>query len=106
MNDGIGQTNTRKVKGFLPHDWTGSNASRIKRVTCSEEHKHNPNFVTRPTYEKGPQGLIKKEERYRVNTHHKITEDAAVYLPMHKKLARHFAQNACDNAMDQFLDLF
>ena len=25
---------------------------------------------------------------------------------MHKKLARHFAQNACDNAMDQFIDLF
>ena len=34
-----------------------------------------------------------------MNTAHKLADDQAVHLPMRRKLARHLANNACENAM-------
>ena len=55
---------------------------------------------------KNSYGLITEEEQFRVNTEHKLTEEQAVFLPMHRKLSRYFAQNICDQEIDKFVDLF
>ena len=68
-------------------------------------HARNLNF-NRKKYQFGQYGILSKEEQYEVNTEHKLTDDLAVNLPMVRKLARHFAQNAADNAIGKFMDLF
>ena len=50
--------------------------------------------------------MMSKDESYRVNTSHRLTEHNAVQLPMNRKLKKHFAQNACDSAMEKLVDLF
>mmetsp|Transcript_38282 Transcript_38282/g.50213 ORF Transcript_38282/g.50213 Transcript_38282/m.50213 type:complete len:84 (+) Transcript_38282:229-480(+) len=36
---------------------------------------------------------------FRVNPKHRITEEKALSLPMHRKLRMHFAENACKQAL-------
>lgn len=40
-----------------------------------------------------------------MKTSHKLTDDQAVHLPMRRKLARHLANNACENAMKRLYNL-
>ena len=35
-----------------------------------------------------------------------MTEDQAVSLPIQRRLAKHFAQEACDNSVESLLELF
>ena len=57
------------------------------------------------SYSNGPYGLLTTKEQYTVNTEHRLVEDQAVSLPMTKKLARHFANNASDHAIEQLAHL-
>ena len=89
MNGGIGQrsgSSNKTNRGFLPWDFFLPK----RKLTCSTEHKKNPNFA-KPNYATGQYGPLQDDELYRVNTKHKCTEDQALSLPMHRKLARHFA---------------
>lgn len=105
FKDGIGQSGYKTNRGFLkPDSLIKKNPSR--NVSCSDAHRKNPNFAQRKEYSNGTHGIITKEERHRVNTSHRLTDQQAVQLPMRKKLARHFAQNACDNAMEKLVSLF
>ena len=85
--NGIGHRSSSKTnRGFLAWDHFLSK----KKLPCSEVHKKNPNFP-KPTYGTGQYGMLVGEEMYRVNTKHKPSEDQALSLPMHRKLAKHFA---------------
>ena len=102
MNGGIGhRSSSRTSRGFLPWD----HFLNKKKAPCSDEHKKNPNF-TKPNYTRGQYGILTEDEKFKVNTKHKCTEELALALPMNRKLARHFAQDACDNAMKKLSQLF
>ena len=103
MNDGIGQSAKKGTKGLLPRD-TWENTAIQKKGKCGEAHNKNPNRERRAysnTY-----GVITEEEMFRVNTRHRVTEDQAVSLPIQRRLAKHFAQEACDNSAKSLLELF
>jgi len=68
------------------------------KVSCSGAHKQNPNYDKR-TQSVGVYGNMKALDQYKVNPKHKITEDSAVSLPLHRKLKQHFAENASMHAM-------
>ena len=77
-------------------------ATSARAATCSD--KRNPH-VNHRKYKNGQYGALAKEEQYRVNVEHKLTEEQAVVLPLRRKLARHFAQHASDNAMSKLKTL-
>ena len=89
MNDTIGGK-CKQNRGFINWDiFFGK-----PKISCSEAHTKNPNFDKR-SQSLRMYGNLKHEDMYRVNPNHKITEEAAVTLPLHRKLKHHFAENAC-----------
>ena len=81
-----------KKRGFID-DWElfclqSNLATSARAATCSD--KRNPH-VNHRKYKNGQYGALAKEEQYRVNVEHKLTEEQAVVLPLRRKLARHFA---------------
>ena len=42
---------------------------------------------------------------YRVNPKHRVTEERAKFLPMHRKLRMYFAESACKHAMKKNGDI-
>lgn len=69
--NGIGQSSQSKTsRGFLPWD----HFLNKKKQPCSDVHKKNPNFP-KQNYSTGQYGLLSNEERFRVNTKHKCTEE-------------------------------
>ena len=69
LYDGIGQGGHKTNRGFLQWD------KILKRgnLSCSEAHKKNPNFTKREYTNK--HGMMSKDERYRVNTSHRLTDE-------------------------------
>lgn len=69
-------------------------------ATCGPEHKRHPTKHRR-TYSEGQYGQLTNKEMYRVHTGRKMNDDYSVYLPLKRKLAKGFAQVACDYAIDK-----
>ena len=107
MQDSFGSGIRRQQRGFLPRDWHVHDkpSTAQKNKGCTEVHKKNPNF-TPLKYSHGTYGYITRDEQYRVNPNHRLTEDQLVTLPMNKKLSKHLAQYACDNAVKKQADRF
>ena len=74
LKDGIGQSGYKTNRGFLKPDSLIKKSHKRKNVSCSDVHCKNPNFAKRVEYTNGTHGLITKDERYRVNTSHRLTD--------------------------------
>lgn len=74
-------------------------------MQCSEEHKANPNFPERRNKTIREQSRLTFEDMFKVNPRHRITEEKAESLPLHRKLRIHFAENACNHALERLCEV-
>ncbi len=100
MNDTFG-SKCKQNRGFINWDTFFGKP----KITCSDAHRKNPNHEKR-SQSLREYGQLKQNDMYRVNPKHKITDEAAVTLPLHRKLKQHFAENACKHAMKKQEMLF